>query len=378
MNQQTVAYLKDQLSSAFRETIRNDIGMGKAGAVLFFWYSYRQFNNEEDLKTCATLLEELLENLNKSLQNPTSFIFVELTEVCYLLSILESSDLNKIIALDEIRNDLEKILKETTSKFITVKNLDPYSGGGYIFNYFADNYDKATSALFINFIKENSYTNSKENLVLSLKKDEPIQLGITHGLSFIVLYLSKIAPYTDPDILPLLASFCRTIVSQRRAKDHEGSLFSEYLEDDLKNSKISLCYGDLGIFYSLYRGYEILEDDQKMKELTPYMIKEVNRLEEYFKNTEDTSLLYGSGGVLLLLYFLKPYVQLPELNSLYEKQLGIYRQKVLTTLADYCNKNTLLSKKELSFSQGISGSLILLMGLEQNNLSSAKLFYLDH
>lgn len=378
MEYQTNAYLQDQLCVNFKKNPRNDIGMGKGGTVLFYWYSYLQFEKKEDLEQCADHLSELLEAVNSALQHPTSFIFVELTEVCYLLSFLDLQQLQRIPAIDTLYKDLEAIMRKTASKFIAAENLDPYSGGGYVFNYFADRNDTSAIDAFILFIKEKSFLDSRNRKVLSLKKGDEVQLGITHGLAFIILFLSKTSAATGQNTGSLLRSFCKTVASEMRTIPQEGSFFSDYLNDRTKASKLSLCYGDLGIFYSLYKAYDMLGDEQKTKELAPFMIVVTERLTEYFDNTEDTSLLYGSGGVLLLLYFLKPYAQLPELNALYEKQFGVYKQKVLQTLDAHCNSNKPLTKKELSFSEGLTGSLIFLMGLEQNDLAFAKLFYLGH
>lgn len=377
MKEELLNYFQNQLIESFDNNPRNDIGMGKAATVLFAWYRYKCFNNPEDLKTCRDYLTKLAVALNKSLVKPSPYIFIEIVEICYLLTLLKSDDVNETFSIIALQKDLEDVIRNVSDNFLSAHKLDPYTGGGYLFNYFADQGNVTMSNRFIDDIKSKSYIDDSGRRIIQLEKEKDIQLGITHGISFILLFLSKTKEFNNADTRKLLGEFTQTVYSQIQDDFERDSFFSDFL-DGATESKLSLCYGDLGIFYSLAQAFDFLNDTNKRAELNSMIVKVEERLKVYFNDFQNTSLINGSGGVLLLVYFLKQKFPSSSLENLFHKQLELYKIEIMKTISFYSESGKIFSQRDLTFSEGLTGSLIMLMGFHCNDLGFSKLFYLGN
>lgn len=89
------------LENEFNSLARNDIGYGKGSVVLFLWYKYLYYGKKSDLELCRKYLEQLLQSIQNSLKTPGAFIFVELSEIYFLLSLLNKDRGFKISTLSQ-------------------------------------------------------------------------------------------------------------------------------------------------------------------------------------------------------------------------------------------------------------------------------------
>lgn len=124
-----------------------------------------------------------------------------------------------------------------------------------------------------------------------------VYLGISHGSASIISFLTNVyergtAQDSCRRILSKAANFLR-----KQKHDYGRGLFPNYIGDsDTGPKQFSLCYGDLGIGYALYRAGIVLQEEHLLTEATIILEDCLTRKRED-NLTLDASILYGASGL---------------------------------------------------------------------------------
>lgn len=365
---------QDVLLERFLKLKRNDVGYGKAGVILFLWYKYLCFGQKKDLDLCEEHLARVAEDLKESMRDPSSFIFIELTEFGILLSLIDTQKI-QILDVEELQTQVSEILSPYASEFLKKGNLDPYTGGGYLYYYFRLINKKTHDSRFIDHIKQKSIRKINGR-IMSLEGGKKIQLGITHGQAFIVLHLAELCKTSNNNNwTDLLLEFSNELAAQQQDFIKYGSFFNDFYGLPGK-SKMSLCYGDLGILYSLYKGYGILKNSEGQEKIFQMLEMEVLRIEKTFLDFKnDMSLLYGLSGLAMVWRIFQKLIpeikNNPNHDAFHNQLVQLWQEELKGQVMNHT------TPKNLSFSEGYTGILIYLMGDHIKNYDFAKFYYFD-
>jgi len=124
-----------------------------------------------------------------------------------------------------------------------------------------------------------------------------INLSLSHGLSSIVSFLCKIA-YTHK-ILPLLGESTHFLKNQLQDNKIYRSCFPSILSETVnyRNSRLSWCYGDLGIACSLLRASDILNITEYRQIALDVLLNCSKRRDVKKEFVMDAGICHGAAGI---------------------------------------------------------------------------------
>ncbi|HSY60301.1 MAG TPA: lanthionine synthetase LanC family protein [Cytophaga sp.] len=278
---------------------------GLLGFSLYFAYLAKYKNEQSYFSKAEECFEQGLGSLNlkdpvkgyiaKSLDYQLSQIgrFVEFATSHNLLNISASEYL---LRLDDVLFDLMK------SK-VKINDFDSASGAlaaGYYFLSRAKNglvLEKQLSYL-VNSIYDAALKDDDGDYYW----DSPllykrIYLGISHGSSLIISFLSSAYEYNIERELckKALEKAVNFLLKQCRKSGHKG-LFPNMIGDKLAPMQFSLCYGDIGIGYALSKAEKILQSE-KITSFTTFVLADCLLRSAEDKLTLDGSIFYGASGL---------------------------------------------------------------------------------
>ncbi|MDG3582880.1 lanthionine synthetase LanC family protein [Galbibacter pacificus] len=352
---------------------RNDIGYGKSGTILFLWYKYLVYKKETDLYVCQDLCEDLMQSIQNSLEKPSSFLFIELTEVSLLLDILDLEAFQKL-DLQSFKSEVYNLLLSYSRNFLVSDNIDPYTGGGYIYYLFLLRKDKLKIQEFISYLELNKKV-TIEGAYIRNQNDRSVQLGLAHGISFIVTYLSLVNKvYPELGSKNLLEQFTLFLINQKQDHGLYQSVFPDkYGQKPI--SRLNICYGDAGILYALQHSNKALDGliQKELNEIEPFIL---NRIQTTIMEGPKPGLLYGQTG---LATFLEIYQSLSidknSLSILCDQNYRFLTNQIIESKIRKSSINS-FTIKNMSFAEGIIGQLIFMMGKKANDYRYAKSFFL--
>lgn len=358
-------FLKNNIS----ELDRLDIGYGKSGVLIFHLYKSKLFKELQDIEFSKYLFELIIEEISLSKRKTST---IELVEVLYLISFFKG-ELSRFYELQGLIDQMENIIEETTKKVMQNNNFDGYAGAGYILNYFLLNKKSLFLDDFINFLEFNlqitEYGDHYINLDPKYYKTE-IQLGITHGISFVINILSKYHQLfpENKKIIYLAEGFVKFIIRQKQSFNEYGCYFNDVV--GIKGfTKLNLAYGDIGILHSLLTYSKIFRREDIYKEIISCIITQTKRKTEIETGINNSSILYGASGVFL---FYKNLQGLDDNMNLNNEAL-FWKKRVEELLLKDENSVRI---SDSSFFEGNMGALVILMSIELKDYRYLPLFYL--
>ncbi|MCL2290897.1 MAG: lanthionine synthetase C family protein [Bacteroidetes bacterium] len=146
--------------------------------------------------------------------------------------------------------------------------------------------------------------------------------SLSHGMASIVAILSKLYKIEGLDkekIETLLRGTVQYILAQEIDKDKYGSYFSSLALEStptIYKSRLSWCYGDLGIASALYQAGAILKENawiNKATEILLYAASHRRNLADNF--VSDAGLCHGAAGMGHIFYRMWWNTKLPEFKN---------------------------------------------------------------
>ncbi|MBK1897534.1 lanthionine synthetase LanC family protein [Chryseobacterium paridis] len=346
----------------------NGIGLsnGLLGLSLFHYYSFKYFNQEEDLDFSLEILENCIEQLDENYSSYTTK--TDIIELGLYIQFL--TDHNILDTEDSLLNDLDEIILEITNEEIDKKNLHnitgALSGGTYFLK--RHSFTKRESILkdILQVIEEKKITKSDQEIYweFDFRGVNCVETNLNHGIAGILSFLIKLykAGIETKRCRQLILSGVRFILSQKQISNNNW--FPQFAFQNDFSEYSNLSYGDIGIGYILIKAGENINDERMVTEGLKVLDHWAKYREEQPKYIKDANLIYGTIGLSSFFYHLSRnyeiasfrdahlywYKKTAEFNSENSKWAGY--SSYFNSDQDYAH---------LSFSQGISGIGIALL-----------------
>lgn len=292
-----------------------DIGIlsGTCGSALFFFKYSEYTNNHTDLNLGMDILEECIDKINAGYSCST--YCTGIAGYGWLMSFLEQNqylDVNN----DRVFRELNKHLNKIMISDITNKNYDFLHGSIGNAYYFFKQFENCKSLYYKNIYK-NYLLDFLEHLRLNALKakkglkwisrinqkdtDFGYNISLSHGIASIINFLSRLYIYPEfkAKVDYILKGAVEYILSFKKNNQDSVSLFPNYISSDGEESwpsRLSWCYGDLGIAISLWHFSKATNDNNLKKETLEIVRHSSIRKDSQNTKVFDSSICHGSYG----------------------------------------------------------------------------------
>ena len=277
---------------------------GPLGAALFYCYYAKYTDDSKYFELAETFLDKATslispESYNKKYRTD-SYDRLLASYGMFFDFATKNSFLD--INLNEYLNPIDEILINLMETKLRVGDLDCWSGalstGRYLYSRL-DSHEHLKNNLsnLVNEIENWSFCDKQGDIYWkspTLKNN--VYFGISHGSSMVISFL--VALYEKG----IQQQKCKDLVSKavrfilKHQRQEQKGLFPITLNDTIEPKQFSQCYGDLGVYYGLYRASSILNDISLTHQLESILQSCLNRTFEDGL-TWDASMVYGASGV---------------------------------------------------------------------------------
>lgn len=221
-------------------------------------------------------------------------------------------------------------------------------------------------------IEKNAVSDSSGGIYwTSPRLENKVYLGLSHGSGMMISFLC------DVHDRGLIQEKCRTLIDGainfvlKQKRDNPKGIFPHFLNDHVKDTQFSLCYGDLGTGFALLKGSLVLNDHNLITESKEILqICSHRRFEDRW--TLDAGMTYGASGIAYL------YEKLHQLDPTNDVHLKSYEYWILQIPKysrannSYCGFQSFFKPDSdvfnLSYGWGVIGIGITLMRYLDRNL----------
>ncbi|MBI9034146.1 MAG: lanthionine synthetase C family protein [Bacteroidales bacterium] len=279
---------------------------GKSGISILFLYYASLTQSQKYHDAGIVLLEEIINDLETI---PMDFTFARgITGVAWTL--------NHLLQKEILEEDTEDLLKdfdlhilEALKHHLKLKNYDYLYGAVGIAHYFASRLPNETATtglnLFIKEIDKNKIIHSKGGIKFPTQTstgEDRYNLGISHGIPAIIAVLNKLY---DANIEPkttssLIKEACSYILTQKLNPNKHISIFPSVESkngEEISNSRLGWCYGDLGIGNVLLNSANLLNLSALKQEAIEILKSSTTRIDMDTNSIFDTCFCHGTAGV---------------------------------------------------------------------------------
>ncbi|AKK72571.1 hypothetical protein OK18_07965 [Chryseobacterium gallinarum] len=349
MSKYNIIQYSEYLKGIINEIQKPEACYGKQGLILFYLYKYKIYSLQEDYDYYNVLIEDCI---NELIENND---FIGIVEFLYL-SLLYKEEFQAEYDLSEIIEEFEKIAYSYMLGCFQRNDLDGYAGAGYPMNYFLlkPNKNEDLIKLFRSFIKKNIINNDKISYIKLNDDTKAFDLGITHGLSFIIkLYVDFFnRGDLNEDDLVILNRFINYIKENYKAFV-------------VKDQACNIVYGCLGILYCLlmYRSaFQDAQTDIIISDILQYLSENRQNIWSLNNNT----LMYGNSGIILFYNIISDKIA-PE----FYKDVVFWNANIDKVLNDN------LTMESYSLAEGKIGLFITYMSQMINDYRFMNLFFIN-
>ena len=350
---------------------------GDAGKMLFL-NNFLKFSSDEQC------VERLVNLSNNALATIVSCSKVDASMSMGLsgfLFVVKDLVEDGVLSAKKFRNcEVEDALFRTMEFFCKNGKFDFLSGALGISLFFLNErqYDRV-DVCFESLVEQiNKQTKECPYLVSEYWNNEPvINLGLAHGLSSILSILS--IARIDCDVFekyrPIALRISKFLLLYQ--KEDESGLFPSVVIGDkaVNYGKLSWCYGDISVGYSLFLYSEAFNDDFCREISLQILSSTSKRLDKDKVNIVDACLCHGTSG---LAYIYRELYKRTQRAEFWEASIYWYAQT--HEMSRQCSGNGgfvfNLSKREqailspFGFLNGISGVGLSMMNLISNEYSN--------
>lgn len=350
------------------------ISDGAGSLSMFYFICSKYYKDENYLQKGAEHLSEAFERLNNGYLSRK--IFRELVELGKFIELLEK-ELNYPIDTNEALEDIDDILQQQMEEALKAGNFDPVTGALSYGYYFISRLESnKNSAEKLAYLLKELYTLPKTNengmfWRSKLKDDEAIYLGITHGSSAILNFLS-ICHYKGISIDKQTILETARYIKTKQLQDNP--ILFPVIVDEAEKKDIypnSWCYGDAGTLYGLLKSAILLED-VPMLQITLNQLLEVGQrpyAPPYFQ--AGPSLLYGTAGMAMAFHKIYEETEDPVFMKVYQNKIkdiiALYDPEAeFLGYQGYWNQAAAVTN--YSFDQGMIGIALSLMTVKEPSI----------
>ena len=318
---------------------KEDIGVlaGASGISLFHFYYAKLLNDNEISDTGVDKITKVIQTINDGYSYPT--FCSGIAGAGWVIEFLKNEDFIDIDT-DVLLSELDTYLCNSMEIDIEKENYDFLHGAlGYAV-YFFKRYENTNSPelkkkykkyllMFISNLTDIAQRNETNMLWWESTKNE-INISMSHGMSSIINFLSRLHKYEDFTTLvkPLIDGAVTYILSCKNDKYNTLSLFPNKIFKNKtldRNSRLAWCYGDLGIGTTLWQVGKLLDNEAYRKEaidIVKYTAKRKTYKQTFIK---DAGICHGSIGVMNMYSYM--YSETKE--TLFKEALDFWMDKTI-------------------------------------------------
>lgn len=286
------------------------------GGILLFQFNYsRLTDNEENYDLGIKIIENCIKTINNGYNNPT--YCTGISGFGWILSYLEKNNFI-IIDNDELLSGLDDYLNSCMISQIKKNNYDFLHGSVGIALYFLIRYKNTKSkelkikykSTLLNYLillqKKSEYvSNGRLRWIWDIDIKQGVKgynLSLSHGITGIIGFLTKI---NNEDAFThlsekMLTSTINYVLDFKEKNDDALSLFPNWITSKGINnspSRLSWCYGDLGIGITLLNASKSLKNSN-LKKIAISILEHSSRRDTFEKNMViDAGICHGSFGI---------------------------------------------------------------------------------
>ena len=310
-----------EIDLSLRENYKTNTNIGVlagiSGVALFQFY-YAKFTNQEANENLGTeIIFEIIEKINNGYDYPTfctgiaggAWVIEHLNEEGFI-----------DIDCDNLLQSLDEYLIYSTERIRDKNFFDFLHGVVGIGFYFLKRYQNTKSTrlrnqyknILLNIIQRLSITSQQNEKMAKWESflivDEQLKgynLALSHGISSIVNFLSRLVIYDDFKSVTqeLLQKSVTFVLSNKNKDTSKISCFPDWITSDNEKSeslRLGWCYGDLGTGLSLWKAGKALKDDKICKKAIAVLKHTCKRRKIEETRINDASLCHGAFGVMLI------------------------------------------------------------------------------
>ncbi len=286
---------------------------GKAGVLLFYVYAY-MWDNESNYSDQINLyLGQIFQNLNQI----STFDFSSgFGGVAWVLAHLKNQETIEL-ELDDLLEKLDHLLRDALVENVKIQNNDLISGALGLAMYFLERDTPFAREVLSAYIKS-LHQETEDNTVCRWKTifgkgdttDVEYDLGICHGNAGILSFLLK--AYQQG----IETTYCKELIDgsieffmsvQQTPKKNADTYWASIVTDSCTegNSRLSWCYGDLGIATTLLEVGNVFGNQDLVDNMIEVLLHSTKKRDPSDNNINDACICHGTIGLMLL--YLKAY-----------------------------------------------------------------------
>lgn len=298
--------IKNTLDSGIDKRFK-DLGLmgGVSGIVLFYFYYAKSFKDDEANEKGHLLLYNIFETINKGVYYDSfangivgiGWVVEHLLENDFI----ETSDNNLLLELDNCalltmdkgigNNDFDYLHSALGNGIYFLSRLKKNNLVKDYLIKLVDAFEDASEFDILGGLKWPTLNEGRKIYNLSL----------SHGIASNIVFLTKVLEYDiySKKAYKLLSGSVNYLINNQLNSSRYCSVFPNYVCDseDLRESRLAWCYGDLGIGIALYQA-SVVANNEQWKELSMEVILKTTKRKS-FKNTyvNDAGLCHGTAGI---------------------------------------------------------------------------------
>ncbi len=302
------------LRSNYKNNSNIGVLSGISGVALFQFYYSKYIQQEVNADLGAEIVSEIIEKINEGYNFPT--FCAGIAGGAWAIQHLKEEEFIDIDD-DELLSGLDDYLIATMEK-ITNKNFYDFLHGilGIGF-YFLKRYQNTKSDklrteyknIILNIVQRLSSESQQidntvkwESYLITEEKLKGYNLGLSHGISSIVNFLSRLVNYDDfnKEVKNLLQKSVNYILSCQNKGISKTSCFPDWItlaNEKSESSRLGWCYGDLGIGLSLWKAGKALQDIKICEKAIAVLKHTCKRRSLEETRIYDAGLCHGAFGV---------------------------------------------------------------------------------
>ncbi len=289
---------------------------GISGIALFNFY-YSKFTNQESHADIGVeMISSVIEKINEGYSFPT--FCTGIAGAGWVIELLEEEEFIDVDS-DELLSDLDDYL---SSAILQMGEKDKFYdflhgviGIGFYFfkryqrtksvdlkEYYKVKLLEIVASLKRTAIEENSMMKWESYLVEN-KEVKGCNLSLSHGMSSIINFLSRLAIYDDfyDEVISIIEKATQFILSNENKDVSCSSFFPSWVYEGKgknDNERLAWCYGDLGIGLTLWRVGKVLKNDIIIQKGIDTVENSCKRRDLIEAKVKDNGLCHGTFGMV--------------------------------------------------------------------------------
>ncbi|MBE5321150.1 hypothetical protein IM793_18450 [Pedobacter sp. MR2016-19] len=290
---------------------------GLSGLCLYLYQNYKISNDEEILVQLYSHLDRLLDNIDRREYINGSFSS-GMAGCSWMMKFLSENDIIEELESDLIE-EINLVLFNNMKQELLDGNIDQLNGAIGIARYFlkAEKYDFVEMTVL--HLKSISITNDEETKWLSenwINKENYYNFSLAHGTTGIIQFLHQcyLQNILKDECENLIMGGVKFLLSNIQDYSKGDSFFPNSIkaidyrksQNAFQFSRMAWCYGDLGIFYTLFNLAPLISSIDLKKIAIEGFLKLSERIRPESTLLVDPGFCHGTAGVSYL--FLKMWL----------------------------------------------------------------------